>query len=50
MTPDKVATAIVNATKTQKKTVVVRFFDRLIILGNILIPGIIGRLAQRQYK
>jgi short-subunit dehydrogenase len=49
MTPDKVAAAIVRATHTHQQTVVVRFFDRLILLGNALFPGIIGRIAKRQY-
>jgi uncharacterized protein len=50
MTPDKVAAAIVKATKSRKKTVILRFFDRLIIWGNILVPGFIGRMAKRQYQ
>lgn len=50
MTADRVAAAIVKATHQRKKTVILRFFDRLIIWGNILVPGLIGRMARRQYK
>lgn len=50
MTPDKVADAIVKATHTGQKTVILRLFDRLLILGNTLVPGLIGRLAKRQYQ
>ena len=50
MTADKVAAAIVKATKGHQNTVILRFFDRLVIWGNILIPGVIGRMAKRQYQ
>lgn len=50
MTPELVAEALVKAAKSPKNTVVLRFFDRLIVWGNRLFPGIIGALAQRQYK
>lgn len=50
MTADKVADAIVKATHGHPKTVYVRFFDRLIVLASILLPGIIGRIAKRQYQ
>lgn len=50
MTPDRVAKAIVKATHTGQKTVILRLFDRLLIWGNILVPGLIGRLAQKQYR
>lgn len=50
MTPEQVAEAVVKAAKSPKNTVVLRFFDRLIVWGNRLIPGIIGALAKRQYK
>lgn len=50
LTPEQVAEAIINAVDTSKKTVVIRFFDRLVILGSTLIPGIMGRLARKQYK
>lgn len=50
MRADTVAEAIVKATINHKKTVILRFFDRLIIWGNIFMPSIIGRMAKRQYK
>ena len=50
MTPEDVAEAILKAVKSPKNTVILRFFDRLIVLGNRLIPSIIGALAKRQYK
>ncbi|MBZ0274682.1 MAG: SDR family NAD(P)-dependent oxidoreductase [Anaerolineae bacterium] len=50
MSPEKVAEAILKAVGTRKKTVVLRFFDRIIIWANILAPGIMGRIAMRQYK
>lgn len=50
MTPEDVAEAIVKAVKSPKNTVILRFFDRLIVWGNRLVPSIIGALAKRQYK
>ncbi len=50
MTADKVADAIVRAVERRQKVVVLRPFDRLILLGNRLAPGLIGRLAKRQYR
>ena len=50
MTPEQVATAIVKATKQNKKTVTLRFFDRLIVWGSQLMPTLVGRLAKRQYR
>ncbi|MBZ0281999.1 MAG: SDR family NAD(P)-dependent oxidoreductase [Anaerolineae bacterium] len=49
MTPDRVAAAIIKATHTRQKTVILRLFDRLLIWGNIFVPGLIGRLAKKQY-
>jgi len=50
MSAETVAEAIVKASISHKKTVILRFFDRLIIWGNIFVPGIIGRIAKRQYR
>lgn len=50
MSPEQVADAIVKVIQKPKNTVILRLFDRLIVLGNRLIPGIIGELAKRQYK
>jgi short-subunit dehydrogenase len=50
MSAGKVAFAIVEAAKRQPKIAVLRPLDRLIILANRLVPGIIGRLVIKQYK
>ena len=50
MTPEKVAAAIVRAVERKPRRVTLRFFDRLVIWGNILLPDVVGRLAKRQYK
>jgi short-subunit dehydrogenase len=50
MPAEKVAKAIVKATTQRKKSVVLRPFDRLILLANLLVPEIVGRRALRQYK
>lgn len=50
MSVEKVAESIVKATKTNRKSIAIRWIDRLVVLGNLIIPDIIGRLALRQYK
>lgn len=52
MSPETVAEAMVRVIRSQphRKTVILRLFDRLLVLGNRLVPGIIGQLAKRQYK
>ncbi|HEX2907880.1 MAG TPA: SDR family NAD(P)-dependent oxidoreductase [Phototrophicaceae bacterium] len=50
MSADQVAEAIVRATHQHQHTVTLRLFDRLIVWGNIFIPGIMGRMAKRQYR
>lgn len=50
MRPERVAQALVHTSHHPKNTVILRLLDRLIVLGNALIPGIMGRLAARQYK
>lgn len=50
MSPEDVAEAIVKTIDKPKNTIILRFFDRLIVLGNRLVPSIIGALAKRQYK
>lgn len=51
MTPEFVAEAIVQAClKRQNRAVALRWLDRAIMLGNALIPTIIGRRALKQYK
>lgn len=50
MTPDQVAESICTAIEQRSQTVVLRPFDRLILLGNTLAPWLIARLAKKQYK
>ncbi|NWG17970.1 MAG: SDR family NAD(P)-dependent oxidoreductase [Chloroflexi bacterium] len=50
MSADRVAAAILRAVGTNQKTVTLRFFDRLVIWGNILAPQVMGQLAKRQYR
>jgi short-subunit dehydrogenase len=50
MSAEKVADAIVRAVERRAKVVVVRPFDRLLLAANLFVPGIIGRLALRQYR
>ncbi len=50
MPAEKVGEAMVKAVNKHQKTVVLRFFDRLIIWANSLAPNIIGRRALKQYR
>jgi NADP-dependent 3-hydroxy acid dehydrogenase YdfG len=50
MKPEQVASAVVRACSGTGGRYPLRFFDRLILLGNMLVPGLIGRMAMRQYK
>jgi len=50
MSADEVAEAIVRAAERQPRRVIMRFFDRLILAGGVVAPGIMARLAKRQYK
>jgi short-subunit dehydrogenase len=50
MPAEQVADTIVKVIQKPKNTITLRFFDRLIIWGNRLIPRIMGELAKRQYK
>lgn len=50
MPAEKVADGIVALTQRRRRTVTLRWFDRLIVLGNLLLPDFIGRKAMRQYK
>ncbi|MCY4020654.1 MAG: SDR family NAD(P)-dependent oxidoreductase [Chloroflexi bacterium] len=47
---DQVAEAIVRAARGRPRRVVFRLFDRLVLLGGMLVPGIMARLAKRQYR
>ncbi len=50
MTAEQVAQAIVDATKSKRKRIAVRWFDRVFMLANLFVPGFIGKRALRQYK
>ncbi len=50
MPAEKVGEAMVKAVNKRQKTVILRFFDRLIIWANALVPNIIGRRALKQYR
>lgn len=50
MTAEQVAQAIVRSSRRKTKNVVLRWLDRLIILGNTVVPGLMGRIARRLYR
>ncbi len=50
MPAEQVAEAIARAAERQPRRVILRWFDRLIVWGNLFAPGILGRLAKRQYR
>ncbi|MCU0513711.1 MAG: SDR family NAD(P)-dependent oxidoreductase [Anaerolineae bacterium] len=50
MSAEQVATGLLKAARQRRSTVILRFFDRLIVLGNRLLPGLMGELAKRQYR
>jgi short-subunit dehydrogenase len=50
MSPERVADAILRAVERKPRSVTVRWFDRLVILGNMLLPDVVGRMARKQYK
>jgi short-subunit dehydrogenase len=50
MTAEQVAEAIVRATEGRPQRMILRPFDRLLLWGNALLPGVMARLARRQYK
>ena len=50
MSADDVAAVIVKAAERKPRRVILTLFDRLILAGGVLAPGIMARLARRQYK
>lgn len=50
MPPETVASSIADLVGKNRRTVTLRWLDRLIVLGNAIAPDVIGRLAMRQYK
>lgn len=50
MPAERVAAVIVRAAERPGATMTVRFFDRLIVWASAIAPGLMGRLAARQYR
>ncbi|MGB1288764.1 MAG: SDR family NAD(P)-dependent oxidoreductase [Aggregatilineales bacterium] len=50
MQPKQVAEGILKATQHNQRRLILRPFDRLIVLGNKFVPMIMGQLAKRQYR
>jgi len=50
MDVEQVAQAILKAVRSNRKRVILRWFDRLIVWGGMFAPWLIGRLARKQYK
>lgn len=50
MSAEQVAAGIVDAVEQERKTVILRPFDRLLLLASRLAPGWVGRRAMKQYK
>lgn len=50
MGADAVAAALVSAAQRRPRHVILRLFDRLILAGGVLAPGLMARLAKRQYE
>lgn len=50
MNVEQVAAAILKAIERKPRRVVLRWLDRLIILGGAAAPDLIGRLAKKQYE
>ncbi len=50
MSAERVALALVRAAERKRRRLIMSLFDRLILAGGVLAPGIMARLAKRQYK
>ncbi|MEQ8672340.1 MAG: SDR family NAD(P)-dependent oxidoreductase [Aggregatilineales bacterium] len=50
MTAEQVAEAILKASHSKRKRVAIRWFDRIFMMANLLVPNVIGNRAMRQYK
>jgi len=50
LSADEVALALVNAAERKRRHVIMTLFDRLVLAGGVLAPGLMARLAKRQYK
>ena len=47
---DEVARALVKAAERKRRHVIMTLFDRLILAGGVIAPGLLARLAKRQYE
>jgi short-subunit dehydrogenase len=50
MPVEQVAQSIVNLVEKRRRSVALRWIDRLLMLGNLLLPDFIGRRALKQYR
>lgn len=50
MSVERAAAAVARATYTRRRSVAIRWIDRLIMLGNRVVPDFIGRKARKQYR
>lgn len=50
MPADYVAECVVKATKSRRKTITLRWIDRLLVIANLILPDMIGRMALKQYR
>jgi 3-oxoacyl-[acyl-carrier protein] reductase len=50
MTAEEAAAAIVKAAQGHKRRVTLRWWDRLLVAANVIVPGFVGRRALRQYR
>lgn len=50
MSAERVAAAVVQASHQRRAAVTLRLIDRLVIWANILLPGLMGQIAKRQYR
>ncbi len=50
MRAEEVAAAILRVIHRPRRSVALRFFDRLVLLAGRLAPDVLGRMARRQYR
>ncbi|MDE2750779.1 MAG: SDR family NAD(P)-dependent oxidoreductase [Chloroflexota bacterium] len=50
ITADDVALALVKAAERRPRRLILRLFDRFILAGGVIAPGMMARMAKRQYK
>jgi short-subunit dehydrogenase len=50
MTAGQVADGIVRASRQRKKTIALRWLDRVILFGNTFTPGLVGLIVRRLYR